>query len=230
MSGQRTDQNLHAGRALGLDDDDLRAWEQSGLAPAEFDDWVIDRTARRPAGLRAREVYGHADVHDFARRAILGALGVCRGDRVLDVGCGGGILLRDALATGAEAAGIDHSEEMVGLARERAAGAEVVLAKAEHLPFPDASFSAVSMSIVLMFLEDPEAVLRECRRVLVPGGRLAAYTSSPALRGTPAAPEPLADRAHFYDDRELATLATRAGFTEVHVSNDSGGQLLAATK
>ena len=57
-------------------------------------------------------------------------------------GCGGGLLLRDAARTGALATGLDHSEEMVRLARERAPGAEVRLGNAEALPFPPASFTA----------------------------------------------------------------------------------------
>ena len=43
-------------------------------------------------------MYGADDVHEFARRAILDALALGPGDHVLDVGCGGGLLLRDALA------------------------------------------------------------------------------------------------------------------------------------
>jgi len=57
-------------------------------------------------------------------------------------------LLRDALAQGARATGLVHSEEMIALARERAPGSTVVLAAAENLPFEDSIFSAVSMSIV----------------------------------------------------------------------------------
>lgn len=167
-------------------------------------------------------------MHDFARRAILDALDLRPQDRLLDVGCGGGLLLRDALGTVAAATGIDHSEEMVRLARERAPGAEVVLGAAERLPFPDASFSAVAMSVVFFFLSDPTEVLRRCLRVLVPGGRLAVYTTGPELRGTPAAPEPIAGRGHFYDDDTLAALARQAGFADVGVSNDGGGQLLTA--
>lgn len=215
-------------KRFGLAGDDLAAWRESGLPADAFEDWLTDRVARRPAGRRAREVYGAEDVHDFARRAILDALGLGPQDRLLDVGCGGGLLLRDALASGAAATGLDHSEEMVRLAGARAPGAEVVLGSAERLPFGDASFTAVAMSIVFFFLPDPVAVLRECRRVLAPGGRIAVYTTSPALRGTPAAPEPVASHGRFYDDEELAELARRAGLAAVAVVDDDGGQLLTA--
>jgi SAM-dependent methyltransferase len=216
-------------RRFGLGDDDLAAWEETGLPADDFEDWLTDRVARRPAGRRAREVYGADDVHDFARRAILEALALEPEDRLLDVGCGGGLLLRDALASGATVTGLDHSEEMARLARERASAADVVLGSAERLPFADASFTAIAMSIVFLFLPDPIAVLRECRRVLAPGGRLAVYTTSPALRGTPAAPEPLASRGHFYEDEVLADLARQAGLATVAVVNDDGGQLLTAS-
>jgi ubiquinone/menaquinone biosynthesis C-methylase UbiE len=147
---------------------------------------------------------------------------------VLELGCGGGLLLRDALATGARATGLDHSSEMVHLARERAPAAEVVLGRAESLPFADDTFSAIAMSVVLLFFDEPVAVLRECRRVLCAGGRLAAYTTGPELRGTHAAPEPIARRVHFYSDPELADLARRVGLTDVTVHNQDGGQLLTA--
>src|ERR687892_2158489 len=92
-------------REFGLDDDDRAAWEQSRLPAEAFEDWLTDRVARRPAGRRAREVYGADDIHDFARRAILDALALEPVDRFLDIGCGGGLLLRDALASGANAIG-----------------------------------------------------------------------------------------------------------------------------
>jgi SAM-dependent methyltransferase len=214
--------------SFGLTNEDRVAWEASGVPAEAFGDWLTDRVARRPAGRRAREVYGADDVHDFARRAILDALALGPEDRLLDVGCGGGSLLRDALATGAAVTGLDHSEEMVELACERAPEAEVVLGSAERLPFEDHAFTAVSMSIVFFFLPEPVAALAECRRVLEPGGRLAVYTTAPKLRGTPAAPEPLAARGHFYEDDELVALAERAGFSDVTVTDDDGGQLLVA--
>jgi ubiquinone/menaquinone biosynthesis C-methylase UbiE len=217
-------------RAFGLGDEDLAGWRESGLPDDAFVDWLTDRVARRPSGSRAREVYGSESAHDFARRSILEALALGKEDSLLEIGCGGGLLLRDALASSANATGIDHSEEMVALARERAPGADVVLASAQKLPFPDDRFTAVAMSVVFFFFDDPVGVLRECRRVLRAGGRLAVYTTGPELRGTPAAPEPLASRGHFYSDGELASLARRAEFREAAVRNERGGQLLTARK
>ena len=215
-------------RDFGLGDEDQQAWRRSGLAPESFEDWLTDRVARRPTGRRARAVYGSDDVHDFAREAILRALALRPGDRLLEIGCGGGLLLRAALAAGATATGIDHSPDMVALSRERAPGAEVLLASADRVPFADASFSAVAMSIVFIFLPDPAVILRECERVMITRARLAIYTTGPELRGTPAAPEPLASHSYFHADAELVALARDAGFTDVTVINDGGGQLLTA--
>lgn len=229
MSGDGAERVAKQIRAFGLQQEDLAAWRDSGLGEDSFLDWLIDRVARRPTGSRARSVYGAEDVHDFARRAILDALALAQHDHLLEIGCGGGLLLRDALKTGGRATGLDHSEEMVALATDRAPGAEIVLGKAEILPFPDDTFTALAMSIVFLFLEDPDRVLRECARVLRPGGRLAVYTTGPELRGTPAAPEPIARRSHFYTDSRLAALARTAGFVEVAVRNEDGGQMLSAT-
>jgi SAM-dependent methyltransferase len=208
---------------FGLGEEDRAAWEASGAS--DLDAWLLDRVARRPTGARARAVYGAEEVHDFARRAILAALALGPDDRLLEIGCGGGLLLRDARATGAHIVGLDHSEEMVRLAAEHAV---VVHAGAEALPFADGSFTAVAMSIVFIFLPNPAQVLAECRRVLEPGGRLAIYTTGPELRGTPAAPEPFAGLSHFHSDDELVALAADAGFLEAAVENEGGGQLLTA--
>jgi SAM-dependent methyltransferase len=215
---------------FGLGDEGLAAWHRAQLPEDQFAEWLTDRVARRPTGARARAVYGADDVHDFARRAILDALDLRPGDRLLDVGCGGGLLLRDAADAGASVTGLDHSKEMVELARKRAPGAEVVLGEAERLPFADAAFTAVSMSVVFFFFADPVAVLRECARVLEPGGRVAIFTTSAALRGTPAAPEPIACLGHFHSDAELVAFAADAQLVSPAVTNDDGGQLLTARR
>ncbi len=216
-------------RAFGLGDEDLSAWQRSGRPEDAFEDWLTDRVARCPAGRRARATYGADDVHGFARRPVLAALDLRPGDRLLEIGCGGGLLLRDGLATGASATGIDHSREMVALARERAPGADVHLGYAGRLPFGDGAFTAIAMVQVFMFLAQPAAVLAECRRVAGADARLAIYTVSAQLRGTPAAPEPLAGHCHFYSDDELIALARDAGFGAVAVADQGGAQLLTAT-
>jgi ubiquinone/menaquinone biosynthesis C-methylase UbiE len=213
---------------FGLGDDDLADWEASGRSDAEFEDWLTDRVARRPMGARARAVYGAEDVHDFARRDILAALALGPDDRLLDIGCGGGLLLRDAAAAGAAVTGVDHSPDMVELARERAPRATVLVGDANALAFEDGAFTAVSMSVVFFFLDDALGALREARRVLAPGGRIAIYTTSAALRGTGAAPEPIANRGHWYTDDELVKVATAAGFRDARVRSSRGGQLLTA--
>jgi SAM-dependent methyltransferase len=224
LSGDRPVRQLF--EEFGLGADDVAACEQSGLSENALSGWRADRVARRPTGARAREVYGADDVHKFARRAILEALALQPTDRLLEIGCGGGLLLSEALASGAAATGIDHSEEMVRLARQRAPAADVVLGRAENLPFADRTFTAVAMSIVFLFLPDPHAVLEECYRVLAPGGRVAIYTTAPELRGTPAVPEPVASCCFFYEDDALSALARTAGFEDVAVHNEQGGQLL----
>lgn len=215
---------------FGLGDEDLAAWRRAGLSDDGFPAWLHERIAGRPVGARARRVYGADDIHDFARPLLLGALSLGPGDHLLDVGCGGGILLRDALATGARATGLDHSPEMVALARERAPGADVHAGEAGRLPFADGTFTAVTMLMVLQLIADPVPILTECRRVLARGGRVATYTAAPEMRGTPAAPEPIAALSHLRSDDELVGLATGAGLRDAAVAHRDGGQVLTAVR
>ena len=219
---------LELGREPGL----LAEWLVShaivpllrAATPGAHGDWLTDRRARRPSGPEARAAYADPVYHWPNFRAILGELAVAGDDVLLEVGCGGGAFLREALRSGCRAAGIDHSPEMARVAREQNAEAvaegrlEIVEADAASLPFPDACFTAAAMTGVLGFLPEPVAALREIRRVLARGGRLVALGSDPAWRGTLAAPEPIASRLRFYDDAELERLAREAGFEHVRVA------------
>src|SRR3954447_11104695 len=192
-------------------------------------DRMTDRIARRPHGRAARETYGADDVHSFAWEPVLAALQLGAADRLLDVGCGGGVFLRRALETGCTAVGLDHSRDMVQLARATTEGrARIVQGAASALPFADGDSTAVSTIVAFFFFPDAVAALREFRRVLDPSrGRIAVYTTAPELKGTPAAPYPLATRAHFYEDVELEAHAKAAGFREAAVRRpDDGAQLL----
>jgi SAM-dependent methyltransferase len=98
--------------------------------------------------------------------------GVDRGQRVLDVGCGPGALTAELVARlGVEAvAAVDPSEPFVDAARERHRGVDVRRAAAEELPFPDEAFDVALAQLVVHFMADPVAGLREMARVTRPGG------------------------------------------------------------
>lgn len=167
-------------------------------------------------------------MHAFAWEPVLTALALGPADRLLDVGCGGGVFLRHArVETGCTVTGVDHSREMVRLAAPLA-----VLAEAHDLPFDDAAFTAVSSIVAFLFFPDALGVLRELHRVLDPErGSLAIFTTSPEAKGTMAAPYPIATRGRFYSDDELRRLPLDAGFTSAEVTrpDESGwAQLLVA--
>ena len=193
-------------------------------------DRMTDRVARRPHGRAARQTYGADDVHSFVWEPVLEALQLTPDDALLDVGCGGGVFLRRALESGCRGVGLDHSRDMVRLARKTTGGrAQIVRGSADALPFADGEFTALSSLIAFFFFPDPLAALREFRRVLDPErGRIAVFTTAPEMKGTPAAPYPLATRGHFFEDDELVELARRAGFGAAEVRRHDGGQLLVA--
>jgi len=93
-------------------------------------------------------------------------------DRFLDIGCGPGAALEEALKTGANVAGVDPSPAMVAKAKKRAAGADVKVGSAEDLPFPDGHFTVVINVLSFHHWADRETGLKEILRVLAPGGLL----------------------------------------------------------
>jgi ubiquinone/menaquinone biosynthesis C-methylase UbiE len=104
------------------------------------------------------------------------ASGVDAGQRILDVGCGPGALtaqLVERVGVG-QVAAIDPSALFVEAARSRFPGLDVLLAAAENLPFPDDLFDAALAQLVVHFMADPVAGLREMARVTRPGGTVAA--------------------------------------------------------
>jgi demethylmenaquinone methyltransferase/2-methoxy-6-polyprenyl-1,4-benzoquinol methylase len=96
------------------------------------------------------------------------------GDRVLDVCCGTGDLALAARAHGAaEVVGLDFSEQMLERARGKAPEIEWVQGDALALPFGDGSFDAATVGFGIRNVDDLEAGVRELRRILRPGGRVA---------------------------------------------------------
>jgi demethylmenaquinone methyltransferase/2-methoxy-6-polyprenyl-1,4-benzoquinol methylase len=96
-------------------------------------------------------------------------------DTVLDVACGtGAVSLEIVRRYGARVVGVDQSADMLAEARRRVGGrVELREARAEALPFADASFDALAFTYLLRYVDDPAATMRELARVVRPHGRVA---------------------------------------------------------
>src|SRR2546428_293945 len=167
-------------RVLGDHGSELAGWFAGevmapllqAMGPGRFGDWVTDRAARCPSGALARSGYRDPLMHRPNFKAILRELSLTPKDYLLEIGCGGGAFLEDALQSGCRAAAIDHSPEMVRLAREVNEDAvakrrlEILEGEADKLPYADSVFTSAVMTNVFGFLPDPVATLAEVHRVL----------------------------------------------------------------
>lgn len=105
--------------------------------------------------------------------AMLSAIALQRGTRLLDVASGPGYLAAEATRRGADTTGTDITREMVDEARRRFAGTKYEVADAEHLHYADASFDALTCSFGMLHFPRPGKAVAEAFRVLRPGGRFA---------------------------------------------------------
>jgi len=182
-----------------------------------------------------------AQLDPFGREA-MARLGLERGERVVDVGCGCGqtlLELADLVGPDGRVLGVDISQPMLERARERAAGRPSVsfsLADAQTYAFAPASFDAAFSRFGVMFFDDARAAFANLRRALVAGGRLAFVCWQEIARnpwaerplravlgvlGRDTAPELL--RAgnpgpfYFSDPDRVRSILTGAGFTDVAI-------------
>ncbi|HVB45852.1 MAG TPA: class I SAM-dependent methyltransferase [Streptosporangiaceae bacterium] len=102
------------------------------------------------------------------------------GGVVLDVASGtAGVAIQLASRASAQVVGVDLTEQMLRRGAKNVASAGLagriglVAGRAEQLPFPDASFDALTFTYLLRYVEDPQATLTELARVVKPGGRVA---------------------------------------------------------
>ena len=158
--------------------------------------------------------------------------------RVLDVGCGDGTVAAALAQRDAQVTGLDPAP--TALDRARAAHPELEFvgpAPDGRLPFPDASFDAVTCVNVLQHVADTQALLSEVRRVLVPGGLLVvAVPFHGRLRNVLVALgsferhyDPLAPEVRFYTARSLRASLQEFGFEGVTLSARGGVPALRET-
>ena len=143
--------------------------------------------------------------------------GVLDGQRVLDVGCGPGALAAELvwrLGVAAVSAA-DPSEPFVAAARERHPGVDVRRAPAEELPFDARAFDAALAQLVVHFMNDPVAGLREMARVTREGGVVAACVWD--LAGGRGPISPFWEAAHALDT-EVLDESRLAGAREGHLA------------
>jgi SAM-dependent methyltransferase len=142
-----------------------------GILMAESERWQVST--------EAAEVYESCFVPAiFGAWAgpVADAAGIRRGNEVLDVGCGTGVLAREALRrVGQEGrvVGLDLNEGMLAVAARAEPKIEWRQGDAASLPYQDASFDVVVSQFALMYFPDRAACLRQMWRTLRPGGRLA---------------------------------------------------------
>jgi ubiquinone/menaquinone biosynthesis C-methylase UbiE len=166
------------------------------------------------AGRAAGWVMGHRRSNRQRNRWVVSLLDVRPTDRVLEIGFGPGIAIAElaARATRGKVYGIDHSEVMVRQAGRRNAAAvragrvHLVQAGVDRLPSFDEPLDAIVAVNSVGFWPDPVDRLRELRRLLRPGGRI-------ALASQPRLPGVTTERA----TRELHDLLARAGYTRIRV-------------
>ena len=120
-------------------------------------------------GLRARDWSETESQMRPSYELAIQRAGLRAGQTVLDAGCGSGAFLRAAADHGAVVSGIDASEALLAIARERVPDADLSLGDLQRLPYADDSFDAVTGFCSFFFADDMVEALREAGRVAKPG-------------------------------------------------------------
>lgn len=194
-----------------------------------------DTTARKPSGWLGKKMYENPKGHQKSFEIIIEKLGLKENDSYLEVACGGGVLLDMALQKVQRAAAIDHSDDMVALAKKRNQAAvnrgtvEIIKGNAEKMVWPDGSFSCSGCANAFFFFNNPELVLKEISRVLGPQGRLV-MTSVTHKKSIANFVFKRPYNLNLYSDEQMEQMLAGAGFSESKVETISGMQVSVARK
>ena len=203
--------------------DPAHGWQLDGDSAAAYEQFLVP-----------------AIFEPFAR-ALVARAALVPGERVLDVACGTGVVARHAAPRVGErgrVVGVDINQGMLAVAAVAAPGVEWRQGDAAALPFADGEFDVVLCEQALMFFDDREAALRELRRVLVGGGRVAlsvwrslahnwvydAFATALDRHAGPAAGAMMRSPFPDWSAEELRGALTSAGFRDVRIGLEVGSE------
>jgi len=182
------------------------------------------------------EQYQNQELTDFLSK-LVPTFPLKRGQRVLDVGTGTGILipfLLEAVGSTGHVTAIDFAEKMVEACKAKYANlpnVNIAVQQVENLDFPPETFDAVTCFGLFPHLENKQKALSQMNRVLKPGGKLiiAHALSSNELRAHHRNAAVVAHDA-LPDEAEMKQLLEQTGFTEVQITDKPGSYVCMSTK
>jgi SAM-dependent methyltransferase len=145
-----------------------------GRAPAEYDDRFVDSMASAYLDQTPWTRLRLSAVRDLVEPAA--------GERVLDLGCAAGAVTHFLSTYACDPVGVDAEPRAIASARSLFPALRFEVAGVTELPFPDRSFDKAVAADLVEHIGDVafDRMLRECVRVLIPGGTLSIYTPNPA--------------------------------------------------
>jgi len=182
-------------------------------------------------------IWKHNYPPDVLNRAyeILCSLGIKKGERILDLGCGSGVLFPtfDEL-TGdmGTVSGLDFSLEMLKAVHDESVKAVRICAEASNIPIADSSFDRVIAFASFPHFIDKKSVCTETNRVLKPGGQFHVIhlSSSKQLRLHHKNTGGVVENDILPSKEEFSEMLYNAGFTEIKIMDVSGKYLMRALK
>ena len=198
-------------------------------------DWRITRF-RGEFAVTWDERYQNQELTDFLSK-LVPTFPLKRGQRVLDVGTGTGILipfLVEAVGSTGHVTAIDFAEKMVEACKAKYVGlpnVNIVVQQVENLDFPSETFDAVTCFGLFPHLENKQKALNQMNRVLKPSGKLIIVhaLSSKELKAHHRNAAVVAHDA-LPDETEMKQLLEQAGFIEVQITDKPGSYVCFSTK